>query len=133
MKKLTLFLLMLIPMKGISQAKIGYNPSELRAEFPSANWTYSKWGEYGNQNMVMSWSSENILTNYFFNEDNITIICTIVPLNQSTLQAVVEIYNKRYVIIDSNTWRFYSDGTIFLCRLKTLEDGTFYFAWTEQQ
>ncbi len=132
MKKLTLLILMLIPMKGMSQAVIGYTPSELRDKFNNVSWEYGKWGPEGNKNLlVMTWRNNDIIVNYFFNSDNINHMCSITPINQGTLQGMVERYNKRYVIVDTHTWRFYNDGTVFLCELRTLDDGSFFFLWTE--
>ncbi len=132
MKKTLLFLLLLIPTLGISQAKIGYNPSQIRAEFPDVEWIYNKWGQ-NKEKMTMAFMNDDFLINYLFDENNISVITAIAPLNQGALQTMIERYNNRYVILDKSTWRFYSDGTVFICRLKAFDDGSFYFKWEEEK
>jgi hypothetical protein len=117
----------------MSQAVIGYTPPQLREKFPNVSWEYGKWGPEGDKTMMMMiWRSDEMVVNYFFNKNNVTESCTIVPLTQGILQGMVEKYNNRYVIVDKQTWRFYNDGTIFLCKLKALDTGVFYFWWTEE-
>ncbi len=115
----------------MSQALIGYTPSQVREKFPDKDWEYYKWGD-DDKLLVMTFSTEELIVNYFFNEDNLSLFCTIKPLKQGGLQFLVEKYNNRYVVINSNTWRFYADGTVFICKLKTLDDGSFYFQWTQE-
>ena len=131
MKKILLLLLMLVSYKGMSQALIGYTPSQVREKLPNMDWEYYKWGE-NDKLLVMTFSTEELIVNYFFNDENLSLFCTIKPLKQGGLQFMVEKYNNRYVVINSNTWKFYTDGTVFICRLKTLDDGSFYFQWTEE-
>jgi len=130
MKKLFILLIMLVSSNAMSQALIGYTPPELKNKLSNVDWEYSRWGNH--DNLVMTWRNEDIVVNYFFNDDNITEYCTIAPLKQGGLQFLIEKYNNRYVVIDNSTWKFYSDGTIFLCKLKTLDDGRFYFVWSEE-
>ena len=132
MKKLTLFLLMLIPTMGISQAKIGFNPSQIREEFPNVEWNYQKWGE-NKDKLSMAFMNDEFLVNYLFDENNVSIITAIAPFKQGTLQAMIELYNSKYVIINKNTWRFYDNGVVFICRLKAFDDGSFYFKWQEDK
>lgn len=130
MKKLLILLIMLVSSNVMSQALIGYTPRQVKDKFPDKEWEYYKWGD--NDNLVMTFRTDELVVNYFFNDDNLSLFCTIKPLKQGGLQFLVEKYNNRYVIIDSGTWKFYSDGTVFICRLKTLDDGSFYFQWSEE-
>lgn len=133
MKKILVLLLILLSHQVMSQAVIGYTPPQLREKFPNVSWEYGKWGPEGDKTMMMMiWRSDEMVVNYFFNKNNVTESCTIVPLTQGILQGMVEKYNNRYVIVDKQTWRFYNDGTIFLCKLKALDTGVFYFWWTEE-
>jgi hypothetical protein len=130
MKKLILFLFILISTGASSQALIGYSPSEVRAKFPDKEWEYGKWGERKNL-MLMTFQTDDIIVGYFFNEDQKSVICSITPLSQGTLQAMVEMYNKKYVIKDSFHWDFYNSGTVFKCSLNVTDEGVYYFLWSE--
>ncbi len=130
MKKFILIFLLFVSCVAKSQALIGYTPSEVRAKFPDKEWEYGKWGEKDNL-LVMSYLSGEIISGYFFNEDQKSVLCSITPLDQGTLQAMIEMYNKKYVIKDSYHWEFYSSGTIFKCSLNLTDEGRYYFLWHE--
>lgn len=129
MKKLLTLLLVITPWLSNAQALFGYSPTEIRTKWSEMEFRYDKWGEEKNL-MMMSFTKEKLNVTYFFDEDNKSIITTLVPLTQGHLQAVIEHYNKRYVIVDSYTWRFYDDGSIYLCELKQTNDGRYYFMWS---
>lgn len=130
MKKLIFILMMaLLPFVSSSQPLFGYTPSEIRSKYPNANWQYKKWGN--NMDMLsMSFEADDLLVIYFFNKKDRSVITTIAPLTQGELQSFIETYNQRYVIVDSYTWKFYDEGNIFLCELKTTAEGGYYFMWS---
>lgn len=129
MKKLLTLLLVIMPWVSNSQSLFGYTPTEVKAKWPEMEFKYNKWGEEKNL-MMMSFVKDNLSVSYFFDDHNKSIVTTIIPLTQGYLQAVIEHYNKRYVIVDSYTWRFYDDGSIYLCELKQTDEGKYYFMWT---
>lgn len=128
-KKLLILFLLAMPWPSQAQSLFGYSPTELREKWPGVQWEYEKWGKE-NSLLMMSFSQERLRVSYFFDNSNKSIVTTITPLTQGELQSIVEIYNKRYVIVDGYTWRFYDEGSIYLCKLNHIKDDKYYFMWT---
>ena len=132
MKKLILFLLLLIPGLSKSQPLFGYNPSQVREEHLDANWHYDKYGD-AKDLLVMYYDTESIRTMYFFDYRNVSTGTVILPKNKGILQWFIETYNNRYVIIDNTHWKFYNDGSVFRCSLEQTNDGRYYFDWVIEE
>lgn len=129
MKKLFTLLLILVSFKTMSQPLFGYTPSEIRAEHPDADWLYDKWGEPKNM-LAMSYKTDGALISYLFNDDNKSMFTIITIYQQGLLQAFIEKYNSRYVIINDYTWRLYKDDSIYECYLKRADNGNYFFMWS---
>lgn len=128
MKKLILLLLALLPYVSNAQSLFGYSPAEIKAKWPTEQFTYDKWGE--NKDLIMmSFIKDNMGIAYFFNKDNESVVTSVSPLTQGQLQTLVELYNKRYVIINTTTWRFYDSGSVYLCKLTQTDNGKYHFIW----
>jgi len=133
MKKILLFLLLLLPGLSMSQPLFGYTPSQVREKWPNFDWEYLKWGERKDK-MMMSFVEDDIRVIYFFDENDESVFTSVCPLTQGELQRMVEMYNNRYVIIDDTTWKFYNDGMVFLCTLEqTADTKKYYFLWKLQK
>jgi hypothetical protein len=134
MKKVLLFLLLLIPGLSMSQPQpfFDYTPSEIRQKRPNAVWNYDKWGD-NNDLMSMGYDEGDAFVIYLFDENNLSVVTSIVPKTQGDLQTLVEIYNSRYVIINSKKWKFYQEGTVFLCKLLVTDSGKDFFMWTREE
>lgn len=129
MKTIIIALLMLASHQSISQPLFGYTPAEIMERYPNMDWEYRKWGE-DQQKMTMGFITPDIMVVYFFDEENLSKYTTIAPQTQEELQNYIRKYNKRYVSIDPYTWKFYDEGTIFLCKLKQTDDGDYFFLWS---
>lgn len=113
------------------QAMLGFTPSKVREKNPDKDWKYGKWGA-NNDLMSMSFTSsdETFVVSYLFGDNNLSVYTSVIPLTQGSLQAIIENYNKRYVIIDERHWKFYSPDGIFNCSLEQTDKKAFYFLWS---
>jgi hypothetical protein len=131
MKKILFVLVMLlsVSLSSKSQPLFWYSPTDIRAKWPNVEWSYGKWGDK-DEFMTMSFTVDDIGVVYYFNGDGKSIYTAIIPMNQGKLQLLVELYNNRYVIVNSYSWKFYDSGALFLARLLQTEKGNYYFLWT---
>lgn len=123
-----LVFVLLFSQTSRSQALIGFNMSDVRKEYPSVNWEYGKWGE-SNEYQTMSFEDNSIATIYYFNEKGICFSTAIIPKSQGILQAMIERYNSRYVIVDDTHWKFYTNGGVLKSYLKMTDENVYYFYW----
>ena len=126
---LALALVVLSSSSASSQALFGYTPSEIKSKHPDLEFSYDRWGN-NNSKLLMKWVGEDMTVIYFFDKENLSQSTAIAPHGQGILQAMIERYNNRYVIVDDTHWKFYSEGVVYLVTLDTLEDGTYFFMWT---
>jgi hypothetical protein len=133
MKKLLLFLFLLSPILAMSQAQpfFDFSPSEVREQRPNATWNYDKWGS-NHDWLSMGYDDGDAFVIYFFDENNRSVVTTIAPKTQGKLQAFIELYNSRYVIVDSTRWKFYSEGEVFLAKLTQTDNGKYFFLWVKE-
>lgn len=132
MKKLLLTMACVLLFAGASlaQALVGFTMSEVRDKNPGVTWGYGRWGE-SKQFQTMSFEDDYIGVAYYFNEEYRCVGTVIVPKNQGVLQGMIERYNNRYVVVDDNNWKFYTQGGVLRCVLGTTEKGAYYFYWSE--
>lgn len=129
MKKLFTILLILVSFKTMSQPLFGYTPSEIRLKVGDKNWLYDKWGDDKDM-MTMSYADDGVLVSYLFNQYNKSMFTIITIYKQGLLQAFIEGYNNRYVIVNDYTWRLYKDDSIYECYLKRADNGNYFFMWS---
>ena len=127
-KLLFVFLLFTVST-GKAQPLFGFTPSEIRAKVPDVEWIYDKWGD-NDELLSMAYSTDKVKTYYLFNGDSHSIFTIMYPLRQGTLQATIEIYNKRYVIVDNYNWKLYKEGVVYECTLSQSNSGDYYFMWS---
>lgn len=127
-KLLFVFLLFTVST-GKAQPLFGFTPSEIRAKVPDAVWSYDKWG-HDKELLSMAYSTDKVKTYYLFNADNRSLITIMYPLSQGTLQATIEIYNKRYVIVDNYNWKLYKEGVVYECTLSQTDNDDYFFMWS---
>jgi hypothetical protein len=114
MKNLILILfLLLAPLFASSQSRIGYTEQQIRQDFSKETFKQAYTEE---RVKYIYFDDGRILSMYFFNEDGICAICSATPLNEGTLNYLVETYNKQYVIIDDKNWKSYTKngGIIYI-------------------
>lgn len=128
MRKFFILMFMAIPWLSQGQSLFNYTPTEIRQKWPNEEFTYDKWGDY-KELLLMTFKRDNMGISYYFNASNKSVVTTVSPLTQGALQLLIEVYNKRYVIINNTTWKFYDDGNVYLCNLNQTDDGRYYFLW----
>lgn len=131
MKRLLLLLILLTPMLSQGQSLFGFTPSEVREKRPGVDWTYGKWGEDDDM-LTMSFSADGLYITYMFNSSNRSVFTIVTPLNKGSLQAMIEVYSKKYVIVDDYHWKYYDSGSLYRCALNQTNDGSYYFLWTSE-
>ena len=108
MKKVLLSILLLLPFLGISQAHLGISLTDLKELYSDKTFVidYTTEGtKYASAEMRFG-----EFTYYFSDVDGLTYKCIQIPSNMTALNAQVEIYNKKYVIISETSWKAYLDG-----------------------
>lgn len=131
MKKILLvFILALCSTMAFSQSRLGYSESEIRNEFWETRYNlksnYDKSGNY-----YISIFTETATVFYYFDTNKDCIITFIVPDNQGALNAFVETYNTRYVIVSPTEWKMYSNAGVSQIKL-VYKDNRYFFMWNVQ-
>ncbi len=105
MKKTILSLLfILFSLCGFSQSRLGYTEYEIRKDF-SKEYFYTGKTEQGAK--YIYFKDERIISMYFFDSKGVCNLCSATPLNSGTLNYMVEIFNKQYVVIDGVVYAHY--------------------------
>lgn len=120
----------------VSQARLGSSYKEIKDEFghdPDYNLTEKLVSEPvdGMYYKYIEVSFDKASAGYFFTTELICYMTIIVPDNQGALNFYVEYYNKHYVIISPTRWRMYNSNGYCDIKLVYLDDGTYYFTWTD--
>lgn len=125
MKKLIFALIVILPFLGNAQAHLGETPSGIKALHPDKTFTedYTKDG----QKYISAEMYYGTFVYYFNKETGLSDFCIQIPHNMTALNAQVEIYNKKYVIISETSWKAYLEGGGLLkINLKYEEDYKIY-------
>jgi hypothetical protein len=108
MKKLFLAFVLCFPIYGNAQAHLGSTLKEIKAlhsdlEF---NVKYSDKGQkYAYAEMIFG-----TFYYYFDNGTGLSNFCMQIPKDMVSLNAQVEVYNKKYVITSETSWKAYLEG-----------------------
>lgn len=130
MKHLTFALIILIPLFSNAQAHLGATASEIKSSHPDKvfeSGITSKGERYLYTDMGLG-----TFYYYFDKQTGLTDICLQVPKNMIALNAQVEIYNKKYVILSETFWKAYlEDGGLIKISLYYSEElKTYMFIYT---
>lgn len=107
MKKLILALL-LFPVLGSAQAKIGKTLEEIKELYPNKTFEI----DYANDGTKYA-SAEmdyGTFTYYFEKNNGVAFRCIQIPTDLIALNAQVENYNSKYVILSESSWKAYLEG-----------------------
>lgn len=108
MKKVIFTLILLLPLLGKAQAHLGSTLAEIKATYPDKVFTID-FTDQG-QKYASAEMSYGTFVYYFDSETGLTYSCIQIPHNMTALNAQVEIYNKKYVIISETSWKAYLEG-----------------------
>lgn len=131
MKRLFILAFSLLTLSAHSQARLGSTIGEIYSEFKDDGITIGNTDE-GDKYAFMVLG--NYLVTYFFFDKSPTCNATFIePKTQGSLNSLVEIYNKQYVIVDNNTWKMYSqNGNVANITLFIPANGKATFLWSGQ-
>lgn len=129
MKKIIIVLFIILPFLGNAQAHLGASFEDIKAQHTDKVFTidYTKDGvKY--TSAIMSLGT---FFYYFDKETDLTYFCIQIPKDMNALNAQVEIYNKKYVIISETSWKAYlEDGGLMKINLiYDKENKTYYFSY----
>lgn len=125
MKKLLIAAFMFCGTLSYSQARLGSTWLDIYSEFKEYS-PETRTTDDGELLMVVSW--DKIRNYYYFTDKRQCYRTVIYPTTDGALNGLVEIYNKRYVIVSNTEWRMYSNGSISSIKLIT-HDGITFFVW----
>lgn len=117
MKKIISFLILLIPIFGLSQVPyLGNSLYDLEKKYPNKNLKISFAKD---DTKIATVETENGNYNYYFdNKTGITDYCIQFLPNNKLLNYQIEFYNKNFVVISDKNWKAYlSDGVILTINL----------------
>jgi hypothetical protein len=108
MKKIIFTILILFPVFAKGQAHLGSSFADLKSRYPEKKFKI----EYTNTGRKYTTAEQTFGTfiYYFDDETNLTDLCIQIPDNMTTLNAQVEAYNKKYVIVTETSWKAYLEG-----------------------
>lgn len=108
MKKIFFIIILIISIFGNAQAHLGTTLENLKELHPDKTFTidYANSGKkYASTDMTYG-----TFIYYFKKETGLTDFCIQIPNNITALNALVEIYNKKYVIVSETSWKAYVEG-----------------------
>jgi hypothetical protein len=130
MKNLYFFILILLPFMSEAQAHLGESFSGLESRYPDLTFEV----ETTNDGTIYTTAQQLFGTfiYYFDGETGLTNLCVQIPDDLQALNAQVEIYNKKYVIISETSWKAYLDGgsTMEINLIYNEEYETYIFYYT---
>ncbi len=122
MKKLLFAVILMLPMLGKAQAHLGSTLAEIKAMYPDKVFKedYTTSGiKYASAEMYYG-----TFVYYFDKETGLSDDCIQHPDNMIALNAQVEVYNKKYVIISETAWKAYLEGGSIL-KINLVYDETY--------
>jgi outer membrane lipoprotein-sorting protein len=125
MKKLLFLIIILLPLIGKTQARLGSTLADIKTDYPDK---FFKIG-YSNSGTKYATCQMNFGTfgYYFDSETGLCNICMQVVDNMEALNAQIEVYNKKYVIISETSWKAYlKDGGLIKIKLTYDNENKFY-------
>lgn len=130
MKKIIFALILLLPLLGKAQAHLGSSLADIKAMHPDKVFKidYTKQGQkYASAEMYYG-----TFVYYFDSETGLSNYCIQIPDNMTALNAQVEVYNKKYVIVSDTSWKAYLEGggMMKINLIYDEENKLYYFSYT---
>ncbi len=129
MKRVLFLLIIFLPLLSKGQARLGYKPSAIKAEFSASYYELEDGYNSGNIYYISIKTSRAFVL-YWFNQNKVCKMTFILPKTKMDLHYYIEMYNELYVNISDTEWRMYEDNVIIKIKLEYSEDlGMYYFIW----
>lgn len=108
MKKLIFAFIVMLPFVGKAQAHLGVTLAELKAIHTDKVFTV----KYTDDGQKYAYTDMYYGTFYYYfdKETGLSNFCMQIPDNMTALNAQVESYNKKYVILSETSWKAYLEG-----------------------
>lgn len=108
MKKLIFTFIVMLPLFVKAQAHLGSTLADIKAKHPDKEFII----EYSDDGTKYAYASMYYGTfiYYFDKETGLSNLCLQIPDDMTALNAQVEVYNKKYVIVSETSWKAYLDG-----------------------
>ena len=108
MKRLIFALIVMLPLIGKAQAHLGSTVADIKALHPDKVFTT----KYSNDGTKYIYTDMPFGTFYYYfdKETGLSNLCLQIPDNMTALNAQVETYNKKYVIVSETSWKAYLEG-----------------------
>jgi hypothetical protein len=105
---LMILMLAFFPIWISAQAHLGRSEKEIRSYYPDKTFkvAYNEAGE----KYISTFMRFGIFYYYFSNESGLSNFCVQVVNEMPSLNAQVETYNKKYVIVSDTKWKAYLEG-----------------------
>lgn len=130
MKKL-FSLLVLIVTLALSQARIGHHESEIRKEFKEYKIKKDYFMFEGQKINYLGFEEDRYAIMYLLDDEGYSKINIIIPKTQGYLNYLVEQYNKNYVIVSNQEWKWYSKNGVVT--IKLIFNGDYTSFWFIQE
>lgn len=126
MKQIITLLTCLLTFGVFGQARIGFTLSDIKKDFAKypQSLTTTDDGDYR-----LKVETPEMVLLYYFKE--YSYATAVIPLSDAMLNAMVELYNKNYVIVSSTEWKSYTAEGVMKGELIFAEGGGYYILWTE--
>ena len=129
MKNLIFTFIILLPLFSKAQAHLGSTAGQIKT-MHSDNVFYTSYTKEGAKYIYTSMPLGTFFY-YLSTETGLSNVCVQIPENMVALNAQVEIYNKKYVILSDTSWKAYlEDGGVMKINLnynEKLELYIFYY------
>lgn len=133
MKKLILFIALLLPLFVNAQAHLGSTLSDLKAYHSDKEFRI----RYSEDRTKYAYSNMHYGTYYYYFDDatGYSNICMQVPVDDNALKAQIETYNKKYVKVTENKWQanLEDGGKMLICLELDEEEGQPVFYYTNNR
>jgi hypothetical protein len=121
MKKLIFILILVLPFLGKAQAHLGVTLASIKELYPDKK--FKVWSYNGDSSRCASTDMSYGNFTYYFGNDGLSFMCTLVPKSLTALNAQVENYNKKYVILSETSWKAYLEqGEIMKINLEYMKE-----------
>lgn len=131
MKKLIVTILLMLPILGMAQAHLGETEYAIKNYHPEA--TFKTGYDNDGQKYIYTDMALGNFT-YYIDSDNLSHYNIQIPYDMKCVNAQVEIYNKKYVIVSGSKWKAYLEGgfIMYINLYYNTESKLYYFAYSEQ-
>lgn len=108
MRRIFFTLVVVLPLLGKAQAHLGSTLADIKSLHTDKVFTI----KYTNDGQKYAYTNMYYGTFYYYfdKETGLSNFCMQIPDNMTALNAQIETYNKKYVIVSETSWKAYLEG-----------------------